>query len=174
MDQGKTTLFLAAGNSREEAVKYLLALSQEGRVDPDSKTVHGETPLRVAARKGHAGVVQQLLAVKGVNPDAADRDHSTPLIAAALCGHLEVVKLLLETGRVQLNARDDKGMTPLMWAAKFQRTPVVELLLSTGQVQVDFDLSELRKLIGKDIFGGPRRLDESLVKLLEAYKKFDV
>ncbi|KAF7176540.1 hypothetical protein CNMCM7691_002858 [Aspergillus felis] len=169
-DQGKTPLFLAAGNGREEAVKYLLALSRDGRVDPDSRTVSGATPLREAARKGHAGVVQQLLAVEGVNPDTTDRQHSTPLIVTALQGHVEVVKLLLATGRVQLNARDNKGMTPLMWAAKFQRTPVVELLLSTGQVQVDFDLRELSK--GTSLIKSREpRLDESLVKILNAYKR---
>ncbi|KAG2001058.1 hypothetical protein GB937_010542 [Aspergillus fischeri] len=163
-DQGKTPLFLAAGNGREEAVKYLLTLSRDGQ-----NCLWG-IAVTEAARKGHAGVVQLLLAVEGVNPDAVDRQHSTPLIVAALQGHVEVVKLLLATGRVQLNARDSKGMTPFMWAAKFQRTPVVESLLSTGQVQVDFDLRELSK--GTSLIKSREpRLDQSLVEVLDAYKR---
>jgi ankyrin repeat protein len=110
MYQGRTPLFLAAGNGKEDAVGYLLAL----RVDTDPKTVHRETPLLEAARRGHARVVQQLLAVERVDPDAADGHQRTPLIAAALRGHADVVKLLPATGRVQLDARDQQGMTPLM------------------------------------------------------------
>jgi ankyrin repeat protein len=166
MYQGRTPLFLAAGNGKEDAVGYLLAL----RADSDPKTVHRETPLLEATRRGHARVVHQLLAVEEVDPDAADGHQRTPLIAAALRGHAEVVKLLLAAGRVQLHARDHQGMTPLMWAAKFEWTPVVELLLSTGQLQVDFGLSELRKGIG--LFGPPK-LDQFLIKLLDAYKKRD-
>ncbi|KAG2413225.1 hypothetical protein HFD88_002414 [Aspergillus terreus] len=166
---GKTPLYLAAGKRREKAVHYLLALSREGRVDPDSRTVFGETPLRAAAMGGHPGVVQQLLGVEGVNPDPVDQLHRTPLIVAALYGHAEVVQLLLATGKVQLNARDKSGMTPLMWAAKCRRIPVVKLFLSTGQVQVDFDLRELRK--GASLFGLREESDLPLLELLNAYKR---
>jgi ankyrin repeat protein len=75
-------------------VKLLLA--KDG-VNPNSKNGdYGQTPLSLAAEKGHEAVVKLLLAKDGVNPDSMD-DHyhgRTPLSWAAGNGHMAVVKLL--------------------------------------------------------------------------------
>ncbi|PKX97808.1 ankyrin repeat domain-containing protein [Aspergillus novofumigatus IBT 16806] len=171
---GRTPLMSAAEGGHGAVVRTLLS-AQYGPADVTLRSCRNRSVLWYAANGGNVKIVQMLLDTGYLDHNAADNDGVTPFACAtseghSLRGHAEVVKLLLATGRVQFDARDHQGMTPLMWAAKFQRTPVVELLLSTGQLQVDFDLSELRK--GPRLFGPPK-LDQSLVKLLDAYKKRD-
>ncbi|EGZ25167.1 hypothetical protein PHYSODRAFT_436493, partial [Phytophthora sojae] len=70
----------------------------------------GSTALHLAAEKGHAKVVQLLLA-GGSNPNAAtQRDGSTALHKAAFMNNPEVVWLLLRSG-ADPQLKDAKGVT---------------------------------------------------------------
>jgi hypothetical protein len=68
------------------------------------------TPLLVAARQGHAGIVTLLLA-HGAPVDAPDPSGDTPLHLAARYGHDEVVTVLANGADVNAEGRD--GLTPL-------------------------------------------------------------
>jgi len=63
----------------------------------------GNTPLLLAAKNGHDGVVKLLLGLKDVDPDRPDKGDGTPLSWAANKGHEGVVKLLLGREDVDLN-----------------------------------------------------------------------
>jgi hypothetical protein len=72
-------------------------LFENSKIDADSKSEDGRTPLSWAAENGHEGVVK-LLVEKVVVVDSKDESGQTPLSWAAENGHEGVVKLLLEKG----------------------------------------------------------------------------
>lgn len=94
----------------------------------------GETPLQVAAIKGDAARVQQLLS-GGANPNVRDNAGWTPLHEASSQGALEVVRLLLGAGAC-VNASGPDGVTPLHDAV-LSNVPDVVLLLRSAGASVD-------------------------------------
>jgi ankyrin repeat protein len=72
-------------------VKLLLAT---GKVDVDSKSKYGQTPLSWAAERGHEAVVKLLLATDKVDVNSKDSSSRTPLSWAVERGHEAVAKLL--------------------------------------------------------------------------------
>jgi ankyrin repeat protein len=121
-----------------------------------SDTIHAEwyeaplkTPLFAAAAKGHADVIQVLLA-HGADIHARDDWGGTPLHRAAGEGQTRSAEVLLEAG-ADVNALDSYQRTPLCWAVErdgtsrwsmpvfrwdthetVESTRVVELLLLRG------------------------------------------
>ena len=79
------------------------------------------TPLYLAAKGGHSGVVAALLAA-GADAKATTSNGTTPLMIAAAAGDTRTITSLVENG-ADINAKDGaKGETPLMFAAAFNRT----------------------------------------------------
>ncbi|KAI5783940.1 ankyrin repeat-containing domain protein [Peziza echinospora] len=95
---------------------------------PAPETVLGASALICAAKLGHAGVVELLLA-RGANVESRDEKGITPCMWAAKEGHEGIVRLLLAKG-ADVRAKDKKGITPFMWAAKEGHEGVVRLLLA--------------------------------------------
>uniref|UniRef100_A0A6U2CNT0 Uncharacterized protein n=2 Tax=Hemiselmis andersenii TaxID=464988 RepID=A0A6U2CNT0_HEMAN len=63
---------------------------------PNARALSGETPLHLAARKGHLGAVQALLGASAVQAKATDFLGWTPLECAAACGHFACFEALFE------------------------------------------------------------------------------
>ena len=89
-----------------------------------------QTPLHLAAQRGHKEVVDFLIQ-HGADVAARDDFDTAPLhVAAAMC-HKEVVDLLLQHG-ADVAARDDFDTAPLHVAAAMCHKEVVDLLLQHG------------------------------------------
>ncbi|PUU80418.1 ankyrin repeat-containing domain protein [Tuber borchii] len=90
----------------------------------------GQTPLFLAASRGHRDVVKVLLG----------RD-DTPLLWSACSRDVEVVKMLLERDDVNPNKPGDNGETPLWWAAhnghwRVGRTPLQQAIRNVYEYSV--------------------------------------
>lgn len=129
-DEGYNALHRAAMEDAAEVVDVIL----RKQVDVDLvsseeqwELKHGMTALAMAANKGHADVVQKLLAA------AADVDKRTPIVLAASSAHIDVVRTLLAAGaNVNARALDMSGTTALGAAASMGHAAVADVLIEAG------------------------------------------
>lgn len=85
-----------------------LLVETEG-VDLNSKdSEYGQTPLSLAAQRGHEAVVKILIGTAPVVVDPRDKTDRTLLSWAVANGHDVVVKLLIGTEGVNVNSKDSE------------------------------------------------------------------
>lgn len=89
-----------------------------------------EMPLHVAASRGQADAIANLLA-QGANVSVTDHLGRTPLHHAVLHRSNEVAELLLAHG-ANVNARNTYGLTPLHTTARFGMKDLAALLVVRG------------------------------------------
>jgi ankyrin repeat protein len=122
--QGHTGLFLAVQSGSLKAANALLDWP---KTKVETRTAQDESPLMMAALKGHADIVRKL-----IERDAdVNKPGWTPLHYAATNGHLAIIELLLEH-HAYIDAESPNGTTPLMMAAQYGTPAAVKLLLEAG------------------------------------------
>jgi ankyrin repeat protein len=92
----------------------------------------GITPLYIAAERGHAAVVSELLAAPSVAADLVDEDGWSPLHVAAWKGHAAVVTALLSCPAVNINRQTPDGTTPLRIARDRGHVAVAAAIQARG------------------------------------------
>jgi len=116
-------LVLERGNT--SAVKHFVALNAELlKLKED-----GETPLHIASRLGHDGIVKVLLAEPSIEPNKRDALGASPLTLAVASGNSHIVEILLATMGVDPNIKTHAGETPLFVAAQLGYEQVLKALL---------------------------------------------
>lgn len=121
---GQRALYLAL---REPALKVARLLIDWERTQIDARNAYDETPMMMAALKGHTELVQRLLA-RGAD---VNKPGWTALHYAATGGHNAILRLLLES-HAYIDAASPNGTTPLMMAAQYGTPSAVKLLLEEG------------------------------------------
>lgn len=96
--------------------------------DPNQADDFGLTALHGAAKKGHKGVVAQLLRWKADVNRSSGWMNETPFHYACKYGHTEVVRLLLESG-ADPTAQSSDGRTPQQYALQKGHSGVFELVV---------------------------------------------
>lgn len=134
---GRTLLASAAHAGLVDVAVLLLCRG----ADPSVNDNQGQTALTLAARQGHAGVLQVLLEwvqEQGSKSPAAqallehvDSEGWTALRSAAWGGHKEAVRLLLEAG-AEIDGCDSDGRTALRAAAWGGHEEILLTLLKHG------------------------------------------
>ena len=125
---GMTALHWAAQKNDVDLTKMLLYAGANLKA---TTRIGGYTPLLVAAKLGHAQVIETLLA-SGADPNAPTMNGTTPLMFAAQAGNAPAVKTLLDKG-ADVNSKEKvKGETALTFAAAYGRADVVRLLTAKG------------------------------------------
>ena len=121
---GQDGLYLAL---RDGSLKAANALIDWPKTKVESRNAQDESPLMMAALKGHLDVVKKL-----IERDAdVNKPGWAPLHYAATGGHLAVMELLLEQ-HAFIDAESPNGTTPLMMAAHYGSPAAVKLLLEAG------------------------------------------
>lgn len=123
---GRPGLFIAL---QEGSVKVAEALIAWPKTNVEWRSPKDESPLMMAAFKGHKELVRKLIA-----RDAhVAKTGWTPLHYAATAGHVEVMEILLEE-HAFVDAESPNKSTPLMMAAKYGSLAAVKLLLENGAI----------------------------------------
>jgi ankyrin repeat protein len=123
--RGRTAVHWAALSGHNEVVAILLSKGAQTHIRDD----HHDTPLMLAAARGHLGVVQLIIQhTGGQGLDATDAHGRTALHWAVLRGHEAMVTFLLTQGAQAINA-DSSGMTPFMSAAAGGHVGMAQLFL---------------------------------------------
>lgn len=105
--KGASLLVAATVKGNQQVVRHLCTLN----VDVNEDTPHG-TPLHLAVRGGHEGVVRELLASPQIRVDSRDFDGYTPLHRAATKGDLKAFQLLVDAGAdIRCQANDASDLT---------------------------------------------------------------
>jgi ankyrin repeat protein len=125
---GMTALHWAAMNGDEALAKLLLGAGANTRA---ATRINRYTPLMLAARQGHGGVVEALLE-GGADPTDATDNGTTVLMFAAASGDVASVEAIAKR-KVDLNARETvRGLTASMFAASANHAAVVTALGKAG------------------------------------------
>lgn len=122
--KGLSGLYLAL---REPAPKVAKVLIAWPKTNVEIRTDKDESPLMMAALKGHVEFAKQLID-RGAD---VNKTGWAPLHYAATSGNLQIMELLLENS-AYIDAESPNGTTPLMMAAKYGTTSAVKLLLEEG------------------------------------------
>lgn len=157
-EKGQSGLFIAM---RDEAPKAVAALLAHPRINVELPNASDETPLMMAALRGHVALAEQLLA-RGA---AVNRQGWTPLHYAATGPETSMVALLLQRGAA-IEALSPNRSTPLMMASRYGPESSVDLLLSRGaslqarndigMAAVDFATSAGRESLARRLGELPR------------------
>ena len=123
---GRAGLFIAL---KDGALNVAEALVAWPRTNVEWRSPQDESPLMMAAFKGHKDLVRKLIA-----RDAhVNKTGWTPLHYAATAGNVEIMEILLEE-HAFVDAESPNKSTPLMMAAKYGSLAAVKLLLENGAV----------------------------------------
>lgn len=127
---GLTPLLIAAYYGCDNAVKLLIN-KKRTLADINVQAEHGDTPLHIAAQRGHLKIVELLLkANANVNLVRKDQ-HLTPLYLAVNQGFLPIVEALLRFN-ADPNIPFKQGITPLYCAVDHAKVNIVNALLNAN------------------------------------------
>lgn len=123
-ERGQTPLYLAV---REGSRRVFAVLLADPRTQIDLANRAGETPLMMAALKGHMDLARPLV-VRGAK---VRREGWTPVHYAAAGPNVVVLSYLIDRGG-DVNGASPNGSTPLQLAARDGSEDSVKLLLRRG------------------------------------------
>ncbi|GLJ14762.1 hypothetical protein SUGI_0239440 [Cryptomeria japonica] len=124
----KKDLFDAWESGDVETIKKLCKENSHVLCDV---TFQGDTPLHIAARKGHLESVKTILSKKPSLAGARNEDNNQPLHEAAKCGNPDLVETLLQCKKSAVCHYNNFGETALIIASKYGHMQVVEKLLNS-------------------------------------------
>ncbi|XP_065856372.1 ankyrin repeat-containing protein At2g01680 [Euphorbia lathyris] len=126
-DAGETALYIAADNNFQELFTYLIKFCDfqivKIRSKLDLNTFH------VAAKKGHLGVVKEMLRIWPEVCKICDSSNTSPLYSAAAQNHVEVVNAILDVDVNSIRIVRKNGKTALHFAARYGLDQMVKTLI---------------------------------------------
>ena len=149
-------------------VRKFKRLLRHGNIDINMDSQFG-TPLGLAAYKGHAAIVSELLSRPGIEVNRImQKSGLTPLYCVAIKGHSRVVKLLLAVHGIDVNQACRDGKTPLCAAVAEGHEEIVKLLLAFPKINVNSPTLQTPLFIA--VYSG----HEDIVRLLLDMPNIDI
>lgn len=145
---GYTPLLAAVELNQVDIVAFLCTANKFVLVNQANNA--GETPLSVAAKRGHLDVVKLLLLNATVDASVADNGGRAPLWVAAREGRFEVVQAfeaLAGSQRVKIDQQNNDGDPPFYAAALGGHVDIVAYLLGKGADVWLFDDKKLPRVL---------------------------
>ncbi|XP_042310083.1 ankyrin repeat and death domain-containing protein 1B isoform X2 [Sceloporus undulatus] len=124
----RNALHLAAQNNSVRIVDYFI--QDLHLLDLNTRDEKGRKPFLLAAEKGHAEMVNELISLN-LSTSEKDNDGNTALHLAAKNGHHEVVEVLLPQWE-EINEFNEDGETPFYLAVAGGHEKCADLLLEAG------------------------------------------
>lgn len=143
--QNRHGLHLTARHGLEDLAKVLIDKYSNSKDVIDSADSMGQTPLSLAVRFGHYGIVKLLIDTDKVDVNSIDKTWRTPLVHATENGRLEIVNLLIrKKARVEWTDiypdMSHPRATPLWHAAHQGHETIVQRLIdSHASARVDIE-----------------------------------
>lgn len=131
---GITALMVAAWEGEDPIVANLL---KAGVPVNCVNAATGDNALILAASLGNAGVVNQLLEVRGIDLNKTNKNGDTALMLASSGKWPDVAESLLKHGAKADLVNPRRGYDALMLASAYGCAPIVELLLGTPSVKLN-------------------------------------
>ena len=108
----------------------------------NQRAKYGVTPLHLAAERGHADVVTQLLARKEIELNPLTKNGMSPLCVAAKHGHADVVSVLLDKQGIDVNQANNDAQSPLLSAVEGGHANIVDLFLANKRLKLTDEVFE--------------------------------
>jgi uncharacterized protein len=122
--KGQHGLYVAL---QEGSLKVAQLLADWPKTDVNALNAKGESPLMLAALKGHPKIADALVK-RGAD---VNKTGWAPLHYAASSGNLLIIAMLIENS-AYIDAESPNGTTPLMMAAMYGSPEAVKLLIEEG------------------------------------------
>ena len=135
-EYGGTILHELAGRGYVEAVDLVLRL-KEGIINVNAQDYGGQTPLLIAAWRGHLPLVKSLSKNRRVNMKMRNKLGQTALHLSSKGGHLNVLRFLQKDGRIDIDAKNEFGWTPLHEATNEDHLEIVKFLVTNSLVDLN-------------------------------------
>lgn len=126
-DADETALYIAADNNLHEIFTFLLQFCDLQTVMIRSKS--GMDAFHVAAKRGHLGIVKELLDLWPELCKSCDSTNTSPLYSAAVQDHLDVVTAILDADVSSIRIVRKNGKTSLHTAARYGLLRMVKVLI---------------------------------------------
>ncbi|XP_071086322.1 ankyrin-3-like, partial [Haliotis cracherodii] len=162
---GENILHQACRGGDIETVREVLA---QDKLDINSSSKNGETPVMMAARAGYVELVD-FLVKKGADMSLVNSGGDNILHQACRGGDIETVKTVLAQDKLDINSRSKNGETPVMMAARAGYVELVDLLVKKGG-----DMSLVNNSGDNILHQACRGGDEGTVKRVLAQDKVDI
>ena len=124
----------------------------------NTRYLHGNTPLHIAALHGRDAEIELLLQ-NGADVNARNQEGDTPLHDAALNLHIAAAELLIARG-ADVNAADNGGRTPIFEVARSGGLHLVTILVGRGAIIAKTGLTPLNAAAGGTPHRGSRSHEE--------------
>ncbi|XP_010528960.1 PREDICTED: ankyrin repeat-containing protein At2g01680 [Tarenaya hassleriana] len=168
-DAGETAVYIAAAENLEEMFSYLIRFCNVETVKIRSKS--DLNSFHVAAKRGHLGIVKELLSLWPELCGICDSSNTSPLYSAAVQDHFDVVNVMLDVDPSCSRIVRKNGKTcALHMAAKGQNAEVVEEILHAGYPI----LNERDRKGNTALHIATRKSRPQIVSLLLAYTSIEV
>jgi len=155
-------LHYAVENNHPTTVTRLVADGADVNIGRSYAGREHVTCLHLAAMRQNVEMVQQLLAVPGIDINTCDSDNATALHTAARGGFIDIARLLLQHGvdaSIGMMSGQSSNQTVLHCAVRYRHVELTRMLLAAGA-----DVNAAERMTACKMFSGEFSSDTNCVR----------